>query len=75
MDDDDNTDDNVRQQMISFRADDEILRALVIIEAAVDSNVISRRKRSVAIRQAILDAARRALRRPSPSSSTNSEEQ
>ena len=48
---------SVRQQMISFRADDEVLRALQILENAVGASVVS--KRSVAIRQAILAAVER----------------
>jgi hypothetical protein len=43
--------------MISFRADDEVLRALQILENAVGASVVS--KRSVAIRQAILAAVER----------------
>lgn len=57
-----NDDENnivIRQPMVSFRADAEVLRALQVLESAVSSSVISRRKRSVAIRQAILDAVRR----------------
>lgn len=57
-----NDDENnivIRQPMVSFRADAEVLRALEVLESAVSSSVISRRKRSVAIRQAILDAVRR----------------
>lgn len=60
MDDDENENNIViRQAMVSFRADDEVMRALRALESAVGSSVIARRKRSVAIRQAILDAAKR----------------
>ncbi len=51
-----------RQKMISFRVDEEVLRALQEIEDDVGSDVISKRKRSVAIRRAILETRDRLPR-------------
>lgn len=47
-----------RLRMVSFRVDDEVAAALDAIEARVSGDVVMRRRRSVAIRRAILDAAR-----------------
>lgn len=51
--------DGERHQMISFRADDEVVAVLRELEAAVGGGVSSARVRSVAIRRAILEAGER----------------
>ena len=56
------TDAGKRLRMISFRVDDEVLGALEELEAAVGSSVVSKSKRSIAIRKALLEARDRLSR-------------
>jgi hypothetical protein len=53
-----------RLPMISFRIDDETLAALEDLEAAVGDGVVTRRRRSIAIRKALLEARSRLRREP-----------
>lgn len=57
---------DTRLPMVSFRVDQEVGAALERLEAAVGGDVVARRKRSVAIRRALLEAdARLSGRRDS----------
>lgn len=53
-----------RLTMISFRVDDETLTALEDLEAAVGDGIVTRRRRSIAIRKALLEAQSRLRRAP-----------
>ena len=48
-----------RLPMISFRADEEIVAVLARLEEALDESVVRGRRRSIAIRQALLEAGDR----------------
>jgi hypothetical protein len=52
----------VRLTMISFRVDDEALTVLKKLEEAVGQGIVSRRRRSIAIRKALLEAGDRLER-------------
>lgn len=53
------TSKDVRLTMISFRADDEVLAALERLEKAVGHDIVTQRRRSIAIRRALLEADER----------------
>jgi hypothetical protein len=53
-----------RLRMISFRIDDETLKVLAKLEAAVGDGVVVKRRRSIAIRKALLEAGERLDRLP-----------
>ncbi len=44
--------------MVSFRADEETLHAIDLLVAALPGSIIDRRRKSIAIRTAILSAAK-----------------
>ena len=52
-----------RLTMVSFRADAELLEVLKVLETAVGDGVM--RRRSIAIRRALIEAAERVKRRGS----------
>lgn len=54
----------MRLKMISFRAEPDVLKALAELEAALGSAHVPRRRRSVVLRQAILDAHARLKKAP-----------
>lgn len=54
--------DTVRLAMISFRVDEEALAVLKKLEDAVAGEIVSRRRRSIAIRKALLEAGDRLER-------------
>jgi hypothetical protein len=47
-----------RHAMVSFRADEETLHAIDLLVAALPGSIIDRRRKSIAIRTAILSAAK-----------------
>lgn len=51
-----------RLTMVSFRVDEETLAALKRLEAAVAGGVVVKRRRSIAIRKALLEADERLSR-------------
>lgn len=53
-----------RLRPLSFRVDDETFEALKKIETAVGDGVVAGRRRSIAIREAILEKAARLAEKP-----------
>lgn len=54
--------DRLRLPMVSFRADEEVFAVLKKLEVAVGPEVATKRKRSFAIRKALLEAGDRLSR-------------